>query len=64
LSSRTCAYDDDGKKQHDFHEGKLHQGRRWAQWIAQTGLLRWIGVDSASYAARAAVWLCKNRNVF
>ena len=27
LSSSTYAYDDDGKKQHDFHGEKLHQGR-------------------------------------
>jgi len=26
LSFTTCAYDDDGKKQHGFHEEKLHQG--------------------------------------
>jgi hypothetical protein len=26
LSSSTCAYDDDGKKQHGFHAEKLHQG--------------------------------------
>jgi hypothetical protein len=27
LSSSTCAYDDDGKKQQDFHGEKLHQRR-------------------------------------
>jgi hypothetical protein len=27
LSYSTCACDDDGKKQHDFHGEKLHQGR-------------------------------------
>jgi hypothetical protein len=26
LSSSTCAYDDDGKKQHSFHGAKLHRG--------------------------------------
>jgi hypothetical protein len=27
LSCSACAYDNDGKKQHDFHGEKPHQGR-------------------------------------
>jgi hypothetical protein len=41
LSSSTCAYQDDGEKQQDFHGEKLHQGRDGCKWIG----LRVIAVD-------------------
>jgi hypothetical protein len=66
LSSNTYAYDDDGKKQHDFHGEKLHQGCGGAMdsadrviavdWSANRKLYRnWL-------RAKLGVTLAANRN--